>query len=145
MTRIYYDKNADLSVLKGKTVAVIGYGIQGRGQALNLRDSGISVLVAQRPGGPNYTLAKQDGFKPVSGADAAAKADIIILLAQGMLQVAEVHQVVGDVSQDVVGVEGRDLHAAVLDFPKAFHRHPLRKSAPHLHLFLPRRQHFGSG
>ena len=86
MAKIYYDKDADLSALKGKTVAVIGYGIQGRGQALNLRDSGIKVIVAQRPGGPNYDLAKRDGFKPVSASDAATKADVIIMLAQDMLQ-----------------------------------------------------------
>ena len=86
MARIYYDKDADLSALKGKAVAVVGYGIQGRGQALNLRDSGVKVVVAQRPGGPNYELAKQDGFKPCSASDAAAKAEVIILLAQDMLQ-----------------------------------------------------------
>jgi len=86
MARIYYDKDADLKVLKGKTVAVIGYGIQGRGQALNLRDSGVKVVVAQRPGGPNYELAKQDGFKPLAVADAAKQADLIILLTQDMLQ-----------------------------------------------------------
>ncbi len=86
MARIYYDKDADLSFLKGKSVAIIGYGIQGRGQALNLRDSGLKVIVAQRPGGPNYELAKRDGFKPVAAAVAAAKSDVIILLAQDMLQ-----------------------------------------------------------
>ena len=52
MATVYYDKDADLAALKGKTVAVIGYGIQGRGQAMNLRDSGVKVIVAQRPGGP---------------------------------------------------------------------------------------------
>ena len=86
MARIYYDKDAELSVLKGKTVAVIGYGIQGRGQALNLRESGVRVVVAQRPGGPNYTIAKQDGFAPVSVSDATAKADVVILLTQDTLQ-----------------------------------------------------------
>ncbi len=86
MARIYYDKDADLGALKGKTVAIIGYGIQGRGQGLNLRDSGVKVIVAQRPGGPNYDLAKQDGFKPHSAAEASTKADVIILLAQDMLQ-----------------------------------------------------------
>ncbi len=86
MARIYYDTDADLSVLKGKTVAVIGYGIQGRGQALNLRDNGVRVLVSQRPGGPNYALAKQDGFTPVSASEATAKADVVILLVQDTLQ-----------------------------------------------------------
>ena len=86
MARIYYDKDASLGALKGKTVAIVGYGIQGRGQAMNLRDSGLSVIVAQRPGGPNYDLAKKDGFTPVSAADAAKRADVIILLAQDTLQ-----------------------------------------------------------
>ncbi|PIQ84058.1 MAG: ketol-acid reductoisomerase [Candidatus Omnitrophica bacterium CG11_big_fil_rev_8_21_14_0_20_63_9] len=86
MATIYYDKDADLKALKGKTVAIIGYGIQGRGQALNLRDSGVKVIVAQRPGGPNFDLAKQDGFTPLSAAEATKKADVVILLAQDMLQ-----------------------------------------------------------
>ena len=86
MATIYYDKDATLKALQGKTVAVIGYGIQGRGQALNLRESGVKVIVAQRPGGPNHTIAKQDGFTPISAADAAAKADLIILLTQDTLQ-----------------------------------------------------------
>ncbi len=86
MARMYYDKDADLSAFKGNTVAIVGYGIQGRGQALNLRDSDVKVIVAQRPGGPNYDLAKQDGFKPVSASEAASKAGMIILLAQDMLQ-----------------------------------------------------------
>ncbi len=86
MAKIYYDKDADLKALKGKTVAIIGYGIQGRGQALNLRDSGVKVIVAQRPGGPNYAIAKQDGFKPVSAAEAAKQADMVIILAQDTSQ-----------------------------------------------------------
>ncbi len=86
MATIYYDKDADFKALKGKTVAIVGYGIQGRGQALNLRDSGVQVLVAQRPGGPNYALAKQDGFKPVSVVEAARTADVIIVLTQDTAQ-----------------------------------------------------------
>ena len=86
MATIYYDKDADLKALKGKTVGVIGYGIQGRGQALNLRDSGVKVVVAQRPGGPNYDLAKQDRFTPVSASEVTRRADMIILLAQDTLQ-----------------------------------------------------------
>ena len=86
MARIYYDKDADLKTLKGKTVAIIGYGIQGRGQGLNLRDSGVKVVIGQRPGGPNYEQAKQDGFKPVSAADAAKQGDVIIVLTQDTAQ-----------------------------------------------------------
>ena len=68
---MYYDQDADLGLLKGKTVAVIGYGSQGHAQAQNLRDSGITVVVGQRPGSANHDLAVKDGFKPVSAAEAA--------------------------------------------------------------------------
>jgi ketol-acid reductoisomerase len=90
MAKIYYDKDADLKVLKGKTIAIIGYGIQGRGQALNLRDSGLNVIIGQREGGPNYQKAKDDGFKPMSAAEAAEKADVIMVLTQDHLQ-AEIY------------------------------------------------------
>src|SRR3989338_4067398 len=86
MARINYNKDADLKALKGKTVAIIGYGIQGRGQGLNLRDSGVSVVVGQRPGGPNFDQAKKDGFKPLTAADAAKQADVILLLTQDTAQ-----------------------------------------------------------
>ncbi len=91
MAKIYYDKEADLSVLKGKKVAVVGYGIQGRGQSLNLRDSGVHVIVSQRKGGKNYDLAVQDGFAPVEVEEAAKQADIIQLLTQDHLQ-AEIYE-----------------------------------------------------
>ena len=74
MAKIYYDKDADLNLLKDKTVAIIGYGIQGRGQSLCLRDSGIKVIVSEMPGTPNFELAKNDGFIPVSAAEAAKAA-----------------------------------------------------------------------
>ena len=63
--KIYYDNDADLSVLKGKTIAILGYGSQGHAQAQNLRDSGCNVIVGQRPGSKNYDLAVSHGFKPV--------------------------------------------------------------------------------
>ena len=59
----YYDKDADLSLLKGKTVAILGYGSQGHGHAQNLRDSGINVIVAELSGTPNYEQAVGDGFE----------------------------------------------------------------------------------
>ncbi len=78
--KIYYDNDADLSVLKGKTIAILGYGSQGHAQAQNLRDSGCTVIIGQRPGGPNYDLAKSHGFEPMSAEEATKKADIINML-----------------------------------------------------------------
>ena len=86
MPKIYYDKDADLKVYNNRTIAIIGYGIQGRGQALNLRDSGLNVLVSQRPGGPNYDKAVKDGFSPVDVKTAAQKADVLIILTQDHVQ-----------------------------------------------------------
>lgn len=86
MAKIYYDKDADLGILKGKKVAVIGYGIQGRGQSLNLRDSGVDVIVSELAGTPNYEQAVKDGFKPVSAAEASKEADIVQILTQDHLQ-----------------------------------------------------------
>ncbi|MBM4328483.1 MAG: ketol-acid reductoisomerase [Deltaproteobacteria bacterium] len=84
--RIYYDKDADLGLLKDKTIAIIGYGSQGRHQALNLRDSGLNVIIGQRPGGPGFQAAEQDGFKPLSAGEATAKADIVQILTPDHLQ-----------------------------------------------------------
>ncbi|MDR3243629.1 MAG: ketol-acid reductoisomerase [Elusimicrobiota bacterium] len=73
--KMYYENDADLSLLKGKTIAILGYGSQGRAHALNLRDSGLSVIVAQRPGSANHKKAIEDGWQPFSIADAVKKAD----------------------------------------------------------------------
>ncbi len=79
MIEKYYDKDADLSVLSGKTVAVIGYGSQGRGQALNLKDSGISVIIGLRPG-KSWDTAQKDGLSVMRVGDAVQKADIVQIL-----------------------------------------------------------------
>ncbi|WP_027722535.1 ketol-acid reductoisomerase [Maridesulfovibrio zosterae] len=89
--KVYYEKDADLNLLKDKTVAIIGYGSQGHAHAQNLRDSGIKVVVGQRPGGANYDLAKEHGFEPVSAAEAAAQADLIMILLPDQVQ-AEVYK-----------------------------------------------------
>lgn len=86
MAKMYYDSEADLSVLKGKTIAIIGYGSQGHAQAQNLRDSGLDVIIAQRPGSENYDLAVSHNFKPMSVAEAAAKADLIQILLPDEIQ-----------------------------------------------------------
>lgn len=86
--KVYYDQDADLNVLKNKTVAIIGYGSQGHAHAQNLRDSGVRVVVGQRPGGANYELAREHGFTPVSAAEAAEQADLIMILLPDEVQAA---------------------------------------------------------
>ncbi len=86
MAKMYYDKDADLKVLKGKVVAIVGYGIQGHAQAQNLRDSGIKVLVSDLKVSANWKKAKQDGFEPVETSKAAEEADIIQILTQDHIQ-----------------------------------------------------------
>jgi ketol-acid reductoisomerase len=83
---IFYDNDADLSVLKNKTIAILGYGSQGHAQAQNLKDSGCNVVVGQRPGGPNYDLAIKHGFKPVSLEEATKVADVVNILLPDELQ-----------------------------------------------------------
>jgi len=62
MTKVYFDSDVKLDILKGKTLAVIGYGSQGEAQAKNLRDSGINVIIGLRPEGKSWNRAKNDGF-----------------------------------------------------------------------------------
>lgn len=76
---MYYEKDADLSVLSGKTVAIIGYGSQGHAQAQNLRDSGVKVIIGLRQG-RSWDQAKNDGFEVVSVAEAASRADLVQIL-----------------------------------------------------------------
>ncbi len=84
--QMYYDQDADFSLLKGKTIAIIGYGSQGHAQAQNLRDSGCDVVVGQRPGSANHELAIRDGFTPVSAAEAAKAGDLINILLPDEVQ-----------------------------------------------------------
>ena len=86
MAKVYYDADADLNLIKNKTIAIIGYGIQGRGQAMCLRDSGCHVVVSEIPGTPNFEQAKIDGFTPVSAAEAVKVGDIIQILTQDHVQ-----------------------------------------------------------
>ena len=83
---MFYDQDADLGLLKGKTIAIIGYGSQGHAQAQNLRDSGCNVVVGQIPDTPNYDLAIEHGFKPVSAAEAAEAGDLVQILLPDELQ-----------------------------------------------------------
>src|SRR6187431_593053 len=85
--RVYYDRDADLNLIKGKKVAIIGYGSQGRAHALNLKDSGAKELaVALRPGSTTALKAEADGFKVMSVAEAAKWADLMMMATPDELQ-----------------------------------------------------------
>jgi ketol-acid reductoisomerase len=81
-----HDADADLGLIRNRRVAVIGYGSQGHAHALNLRDSGVDVRVGLRPGGRSWAAAERDGFAPMTPADAAAWADVIMMLAPDLEQ-----------------------------------------------------------
>jgi ketol-acid reductoisomerase len=83
---MYFEKDASLAPLEGKTVAVIGYGSQGRAHANNLHESGINVVVGVRAGGPSWEQAKADGLTVASPAQAAAQGDMIAILLPDMVQ-----------------------------------------------------------
>ena len=85
MARMYYDQDADLGILDGKTIAVIGYGSQGHAHALNMKESGLNVIVGLRPG-KSWDAAVSDGFEPRTVSDAVAEADVIMLLVNDELQ-----------------------------------------------------------
>ena len=87
--RVYYDRDADVNLIKSKKVAVIGYGSQGHAHANNLRDSGVKdVVVALRPGSPSVQKAENAGFKVMTNSEAAKWADIVMVLAPDELQAA---------------------------------------------------------
>ena len=83
---IYYDNDADLSLLKNKTIAILGYGSQGHAQAQNLKDSGLNVVIGQRKGSANYDLAVEHGLEPMSLADATKAGDLVNILLPDEVQ-----------------------------------------------------------
>ena len=84
--QVYYDRDADLSVLRGKKVAVLGYGSQGHAHANNLRDSGVEVVVGLKRGSRSWPKAENAGLKVLETAEAAAVGDIIMILLPDELQ-----------------------------------------------------------
>jgi ketol-acid reductoisomerase len=86
MAKVYHDGDIDIQPILSKTVGIIGYGSQGHAQAQNLRDSGVKVIVSDLPDTPNYKLAVEHGFKPVTAAEAARQADIIQILLPDEVQ-----------------------------------------------------------
>ncbi|NQZ63598.1 NAD(P)-dependent oxidoreductase, partial [Crocosphaera sp.] len=86
MARMYYDADANLDLLADKTVAIIGYGSQGHAHALNLKDSGIKVVVGLYPGSKSRQKAEEAGLKVLSVAEAASAADWIMILLPDEVQ-----------------------------------------------------------
>ncbi|MDD3823138.1 MAG: ketol-acid reductoisomerase [Sphaerochaetaceae bacterium] len=80
MSTMYYEKDADMSVLEGKTVAIIGYGSQGHAHALNLHESGVDVIVGLYAGSPSWEKAEEAGLRVMTASDAAKAADVIMML-----------------------------------------------------------------
>ena len=86
MAKVYHDDDIDIQPILSKTVGIVGYGSQGHAQAQNLRDSGVEVLVADVKGTPNYDLAVEHGFKPLTAAEVAGKADLVQILIPDEIQ-----------------------------------------------------------
>lgn len=86
MAQVFYDDSCDPKYLKGKTIAVLGYGSQGHAQAQNMRDSGLNVIIGLKSDSKSVPIAKEDGFEVLSPFDAAAKADVIQILAPDQIQ-----------------------------------------------------------
>ncbi len=86
MATVFYDKDAQMSMLEGKTVAILGYGSQGHAHAQNLRDSGVSVVVGLHQGSASAAKARQDGFEVCSVEEAAQRGDVIMFLIPDHLQ-----------------------------------------------------------
>lgn len=80
MSNMYYEKDANMSLLEGKTVAIIGYGSQGHAHALNLHESGVDVVVGLYKGSPSWALAEEAGLRVMTASDAAKTAQIIMML-----------------------------------------------------------------
>ena len=78
--KVYYDKDADLSLIKGKLVAIIGYGSQGHAHAQNLNDSGVKVVVGLRRGGASWNKVEKAGLKVAEVAEAVKSADVVMVL-----------------------------------------------------------------
>ena len=92
MANSYYEQDGDISFLKGRTVAIVGYGSQGHAHALNLRDSGVGVVVADQPGSPNWAKAEAAGLPVMSASDAAKAGDVVMILVPDHIQSAIYHQ-----------------------------------------------------
>jgi ketol-acid reductoisomerase len=111
--QIYYEKDSNPSFLKGKKIAILGYGSQGYAHANNLRDSGVEVIVGELPDSDNYKKAQAAGFEVYDAATATGKADLVVILLPDELQ--------GDIYKSAVGPNLK--HGAFLMFAHGFNIH----------------------
>ncbi len=120
MAKIYYQKEANLKILKNKTIAVLGYGSQGYAWANNLRDSGLKVILGLRKEGESWQKAKKDGFAVYSFAQAASQADFIHFLIPDELHRAVFEQIKSSISagKTIVVSHGFNFHFKVITPPK---------------------------
>lgn len=120
--RVYYDRDADLNLIKGKNVVIIGYGSQGRAHAMNLKDSGAkNIVIALREGSPTIKKAEADGFEVKSVADAAAWADLMMMAAPDELQAGIYKESVADNIKDGAAIafaHGLNVHFGLIE-PKS--------------------------
>jgi ketol-acid reductoisomerase len=116
MAKIYYSKDCDLKYLEGKTVAIIGYGSQGHAHALNLRDSGVNVVVGLYKGSKSWKKAEDSGFKVMTSAEAAKVGDIVMILVNDEKQ-AELYR--NDIAQ---GLQPGNVLAFAHGFNIHFHQ-----------------------
>jgi len=118
---MYFEKDASMDALRGKTVAVIGYGSQGRAHANNLNDSGVNVVVGLRPGGASWQAARQDGLRVAPPAEAAAEADLIAFLLPDMVQPAVFEEAVRDNARPdcaLLFAHGFNVHFGQIEVPE---------------------------
>ncbi len=118
---VYYEKDVNKEILKNKTIAVIGYGSQGAGQSLNLRDSNLNVILGLRKGGTSWKNAEKDGWEPLSVADATKKADIIQILIPDELQAEVYHSEIApnlEKGNTLMFSHGFNIHFNQIEAPK---------------------------
>ena len=120
MARIYYDEDADLGVLEGRTIGVIGYGSQGHAHALNLRDSGLRVAVGLYPGSPSWERAQAAGLEVGSVEDVARESDVVMMLVpdQVQRQVYEDHVAPHVGGKTLMFAHGFNVHFHQIDPPE---------------------------
>lgn len=121
LVKIYLEEDASLKPLEDKKVAVIGYGSQGRAQALNMRDSGIDVLVGLRRGGNSWRKAEEDGFTPLEVHEAAEEGDVIHILIPDMVQPEVYNRYIGrymDEGKTLGFSHGFNIHYSLIKPPE---------------------------